>query len=183
MCSPHRSSGLCLFWIHLNSTQLANFEAFTAVMFQVEIFWVVMPCSVVVIYHAASIFRVKLEVAWTSLSFVSCHSTTWRQNPKHLDIGCTIYSNLILPYTNLRIWYSYIKCPALNVNKMKYFILSTTKFPMCSADFNMDTISDTTHIKMIFSFLICTGKHFIGNAFCSYDDSVTKFIHILYLSR
>jgi hypothetical protein len=30
---------------------VANFEAFTAVMFQVEVFWVVTPCGVVVGYR------------------------------------------------------------------------------------------------------------------------------------
>jgi len=39
-----------------------SFEAFTAVMFQVEVFWVVTPCNVVVGYqrsevHAAYIFQ------------------------------------------------------------------------------------------------------------------------------
>jgi hypothetical protein len=29
----------------------ASFEVFTAVMFQVKVFWVMMPCSVVVGYH------------------------------------------------------------------------------------------------------------------------------------
>jgi len=39
----------------------ASFEASTAVMFQVEVFWVVTPCSVVV----------KMEAAWTSENLVS----------------------------------------------------------------------------------------------------------------
>jgi hypothetical protein len=53
---------------HVNITSLANFEAFTA-MLQVEVVWVVTPCSVVVGYqrsevHAASIFTLKVEAAW-----------------------------------------------------------------------------------------------------------------------
>jgi hypothetical protein len=40
---------------HLNSYHLpqkiASFEAFTAVIFQAEVFWVVTPCSVIVGYH------------------------------------------------------------------------------------------------------------------------------------
>jgi len=36
------------------------------------------------------------------------------------------------------------------------------------------------HIKTIFSFCTGTGKHFIGNALCSSDDSVMKLIHILH---
>jgi len=46
---------------------------------------------------------------------------------------------------------------------------------MCSVDVN----SGTTHIKTIFSFWRGIGKHFTGNALCSYDDSVTEFVHIL----
>jgi hypothetical protein len=50
---------------------------FTAVMFQVEVFWFVTPCSVVVEYsvsgvHAASFFRVKLlgwEEKWDRYRF------------------------------------------------------------------------------------------------------------------
>jgi len=38
---------------------------------------------------------------------------------------------------------------------------------MCSGDPNMGTISDTTHLKMIFSLLPCNGMHFIGNTYCS----------------
>jgi hypothetical protein len=56
-----------------------------AVMFQVEVFWVVTPSSVVVEYHsavhAASIFRVKLEAAWACEKLVSYHDTTWHHHP------------------------------------------------------------------------------------------------------
>jgi hypothetical protein len=44
----------------------------------------------------------------------------------------------------------------------------------------MGPISGTTRIKTIFSFSPGTGKHFIGNAFCNSDDSVTQHIHILH---
>jgi hypothetical protein len=54
-----------------------------------------------------------------------------------------------------------------------------TKF-MCSVDFNMGTISGTTHIKTIFSFSPGTGRNLIGNALCNSDDSVTQLIHILH---
>jgi hypothetical protein len=43
----------------------------------------------------------------------------------------------------------------------------------------MGTIGGTTHIKTIFSFWTGTGKHFIGNALCSSDDSVMQLTHIL----
>jgi hypothetical protein len=46
---------------------------------QVEIFWIVIPCSVAVGYHlrdAASIFRVKREVALSTEMLVSYHNIT-----------------------------------------------------------------------------------------------------------
>jgi hypothetical protein len=73
---------------------------------------------------------------------------------------------------------------ALNGNAIKYYISSTikcigeidtfldlSKFLMCSLEL-METISDTIHIKMMFSFSPAIGKHFIGNALCSSDGSV-----------
>jgi hypothetical protein len=44
---------------------------------------------------------------------------------------------------------------------------------MCSVDLNMDTISGTTYIEVVFS-LPGADKHFIGNALCSFDNSVTQ---------
>jgi hypothetical protein len=56
----------------------ASFEAFTAVMFQVAVFWVVKPCSVVVGYRRFRgprclhrHFTMKMEAAWTSETSVS----------------------------------------------------------------------------------------------------------------
>jgi hypothetical protein len=44
----------------------------------------------------------------------------------------------------------------------------------------MGTISDTTHFKTMFSFWPGTDKHFIGNALCCSDGSVTQLLHSLH---
>jgi len=56
-----------------------SYEAFTAVIFQVEVFWVVTPCSAVVGYQ---LFIPKTEAAWTSTPHY--HNTTRRHNPEDL---------------------------------------------------------------------------------------------------
>jgi hypothetical protein len=65
-----------------------SFEAFTAVMFQVEVYWVVTPCSVVAGYqrfggpcclHLQD--EVKLETVQISETMVSNHNTKRRHNP------------------------------------------------------------------------------------------------------
>jgi len=53
---------------------------------------------------------------------------------------------------------------------------------MCSVDLNMGIVSGTTHIKMIFTFLLGTGKHFIGKAPRSSYDSVIRLIRVLFFS-
>jgi len=51
------------------SSQIANFEAFTVVMFHVEAFWVVMPCS---------FFTLKMESSWISETLMLYHNATSR---------------------------------------------------------------------------------------------------------
>jgi len=59
--------------------------------------------------------------------------------------------------------------------------LDLTKFLMCSAGLSIVTISDTRHIKTIFSFSPGTGKHFIGNALCSSDGYRATHSHFAHL--
>jgi hypothetical protein len=62
----------------------ARFEAFTTVMFQVEVFWVVTPCDV-----AAVVSEVQAE--WTSETLVSCHGTAWRRSSEDLDVRDVLF--------------------------------------------------------------------------------------------
>jgi flagellar biosynthesis protein FliR len=54
-------------------------EVFMAVKIQVEVFWVVMPCNVVVGYHC-------LAVRLTEIC-VSFHNSIQHHNPEYLDLN------------------------------------------------------------------------------------------------
>jgi hypothetical protein len=53
---------------------VVSFEAFTVVMIQAKVFWVVMLCTV------------KMEAAWTFGTMVTDHNTTWHHNPEDLQM-------------------------------------------------------------------------------------------------
>jgi hypothetical protein len=74
----------------------ARSEVFTAVMIQVEVFWIVTPCSVVAYQRIGSPCflhlqgEMKMEAAWTSETLV-CHNTTRRHNPEDLDLNLSVW--------------------------------------------------------------------------------------------
>jgi hypothetical protein len=73
-----------------------DFEAFTAVIFQVEDFWVVMLYSVVVGYQHFTgpccfhLEGMKMEAAWTSETLVS-YNITCHYNPEDLNLVLNMY--------------------------------------------------------------------------------------------
>jgi hypothetical protein len=86
----------------------ANFEVFTAVMIQVEVFWIVTPCSVVVGYQRfrGPFFTPKMEAAWSSETSVSCHITIWRHNPENHDLNCLWYCKIKKIYSMRHIYFA-----------------------------------------------------------------------------
>jgi len=70
---------------------MCGFEAFTAVMFQAEVFWVVMPCSIVVGYQrfggpCCLLLQGEMKAVWTSETLVSYPNTIRHHNPEELDL-------------------------------------------------------------------------------------------------
>jgi hypothetical protein len=91
--------------------------------------------------------------------------------------------------SNVILVHQLYRFPALNDNKIKHCTHSTIKCigemdtfsntgphkaPYVLSTSQSDTISGTTHFKTIYSSWTGTHEHFIGNALCSFDDSVTQ---------
>jgi len=66
-------------------------RVFIAVKIQVKVFWVVMPCDVMVGYQCfrghCCHFNLKMEAAQTSENLVSCHNNTQCCNPEDLNLN------------------------------------------------------------------------------------------------
>jgi hypothetical protein len=60
-----------------------SFEAFTGVIFQIEVFWVVTPCSVLAGYQPT---RLKMKAAWIFKTLLSYYNTTRHHNPENLNL-------------------------------------------------------------------------------------------------
>jgi hypothetical protein len=70
-----------------------RYDVFTAVKIQVEVFWVVTPCCVVIAYQRFGgpcclqlQGDAQMGAAWSSQQLVSYHSTPRRRNSEDLDL-------------------------------------------------------------------------------------------------
>jgi hypothetical protein len=85
-----------MFNIKLNR---ARYDVFTAVKIEVEFFWLVTLCNVVLGYQRfggpCCLHLQGEEVAWTSEMLVSYHITTRHYNPEELDLKA---NQICVPY-------------------------------------------------------------------------------------
>jgi hypothetical protein len=89
----HGKTDIHCIYPKLSSSRRASLVFSPRWYFQVEVFWVVTPCSVVVGYQRImrtmlplSSLHPKMEAAKSSETLVSYHKTTRRQNPKDFDL-------------------------------------------------------------------------------------------------
>jgi hypothetical protein len=64
-----------------------SFEDFTAMIFQFEVFWVVMPLNVVVGHR----FPLKMEAESSSETLVSYHNNKKCQKPEDFDLQTSLF--------------------------------------------------------------------------------------------
>jgi hypothetical protein len=88
VCNTHISRTcrfIILFYkeIPFNQDVCGSSEAFRAVMFQVEVFWIVTPCNVMVGYQRS---RGPCHLQLHPETLVYNHDTTRRHNPENLDL-------------------------------------------------------------------------------------------------
>jgi hypothetical protein len=62
---------------------------------QVEVFWILTPCSGVVGYQRFY-SALEMEAAWSPETLVSCHNATRRHSPEDVDLNLQRRENLIL---------------------------------------------------------------------------------------
>jgi len=146
-----------------NSSLHARFEVFTAVKIQVEVFWVVTPCSVVINipkFHRS----LKMKEAWIPKTSVSYHNTRWHCNPEDLELTTVHYLTSIF-VGNIQYLSTLIDllCGHKNVN-IYYKGLDKVHF--------MHTIQKEALLRIFEVF--GNAKTMEGFCYCMYRDSFSQ---------